>query len=536
MTEYSIMKEEIKVKKHMLVSMIILCVAGLIMGCSDKKEKNIDANQTSAEAGGELKVGFSAQPPGLDPHATTAQATATVMRHVFETLVTVDSDYNVKPMLAESYEQSDDGKTITFHLREGVQFHNGEEMKAEDVVASMNRWIEISSLGEDYFEGAIFKEEDDYTVVLELPEPLSTALTILSVGSGNLAAIMPKEIIEEADDTGVTEFVGTGPFKYEEWKQDQHLLLEKYEDYQPREEESDGLAGKREALVDELYFVFSSDAATQVAGLQSSEYDAIDTVPRDNAEQLEHDPSLNLFKTPGVPTNIIYNKKVGLFTDVQAREAVNTALNMEEILTAAYSSDAFYDLSFNLVPPNQEGQWSSEIGKDKYNVHDTEKAKELLDEAGYKDEALTMITTRDYPSFYDSAVVIQEQLKQLGMNVELEVYDWPSLVDIRDDEDEWDLLVLNNSVKPEPTAQVFLRDDFAGWTEDEELDKIIKSFRGAPSVEETDSAYDELQTWFWDYIPVTLVGYNKQLSATSANVDGYTTLEGPIFWNVTNNK
>lgn len=525
-------------KKQLLAGMIFVCIVGFTVGCgNDNAQTDADnVNIDELESGGELKVGYSAQPDSLDPHVTTAQDTATIMRHVFETLVTVDKDYKPQPMLAESYDESDDGKTITFHLREGVKFHNGEEMKADDVVASMNRWIETSSLGEDYFDGASFSEEDDYTVVLEMPEPLSTALIILSVGGGNLAAIMPKDVIDEADDKGVKDFIGTGPFEFEEWKQDQHILMTKFDDYQSRDEDPSGLAGKREALVDDLYFEFSSDAATQVAGLQSGDYDVIDTVPRDNAEQLDSDPNINLFKSPGVPSTIIFNKKEGLFKDVDARKAVNAGINKEEILTAAYSDEEYFDLSNNLVPPDQEGQWSSDAGKDKFNINDPDEAKELLDKAGYDGEEITLITTRDYPSFYDAAVVIQEQLKQLGMDVDLKVYDWSTLVEKRDNEDEWDLLVMNTSIKPEPTAQAFLRKDFSGWTEDDELDDILKAFRGAASVDDTKPAYDELQSWFWDYLPITLVGYNKKISASSNDVKNYTTQDGPVFWNVSNSQ
>src|SRR5699024_10996461 len=107
------------------------------------------------------------------------------------------------------------------------------------------------------------------------------------------------------DKTGVDEFIGTGPFKFEEWKQDQHILLTKNEDYNSVDMEADGLSGKKEAKVAELYFEFVTDSSTQLAGLESGEYDVVDTVPRDNAEQVEANPDLELYKTPGVPTNLI---------------------------------------------------------------------------------------------------------------------------------------------------------------------------------------------------------------------------------------
>src|SRR5690625_4486813 len=133
----------------------------------DTTEETSDSSdsESASTSGGELRVAFSAQPPVLDPQVDTAIITAEIMGHVFEPLVTTDSDYNIVPMLAESFEQSDDGLTITFHLREGVLFHNGEEMVAEDVVASMNRWKDGPG-GRGQFSNAIFEEVDEYTVDL----------------------------------------------------------------------------------------------------------------------------------------------------------------------------------------------------------------------------------------------------------------------------------------------------------------------------------------------------------------------------------
>src|SRR5699024_10749034 len=145
----------------------------------------------------------------LDPYLSNAIATTDIMWHVFETLLVIDSEFNIQPMLAESYEQSDDGKTVTFNLREGVLFHNGDEMTANDVVASMEHWKEAAS-NAGSFKEATFEAEDDYTVVMNLPEPMATALSTLSnVSSGQFAAIMPKEIVENIPDSGVEEYIGS---------------------------------------------------------------------------------------------------------------------------------------------------------------------------------------------------------------------------------------------------------------------------------------------------------------------------------------
>src|SRR5699024_843072 len=287
-----------------MVALVALVLAAC--GSSDDKSSTTDSGDTGGEeatAGGEIRVAYSAQPPSLDPHISTAIITAEVMGHVFETLLTTDSEYNVKPMLAESYEQSDDGLTITFNLREGVLFHNGEGMKAEDVVASMNRWKDGPG-GRGQFEDATFEEIDEYTVELKLSEPLSTAINSIAQGSSSFAAIMPKESIENADEVSVLEdeLFGTGPFKLEEWRQDQYIHVTKFDDYVGVDEPADGLSGKKEALVDDIYFEIVTDSSTRVAGIQSGQFDIAHEVPYDSADQLESDANIENQIIPGAGT------------------------------------------------------------------------------------------------------------------------------------------------------------------------------------------------------------------------------------------
>lgn len=151
---------------------------------------------------------------------------------MFETLVTTDSDYKAVPMLAEFVDISEDNKTYTFKLREGVKFHNGDEMLGEDVIASMERWVEKSSVTGSMFEGATWEADGDYTVVLQLESPSVFVLDTMA-SQKMAAAIMPKEIVEEADADGVKEYIGTGPYKFVDWKQDQYIHFTKNEDYQP---------------------------------------------------------------------------------------------------------------------------------------------------------------------------------------------------------------------------------------------------------------------------------------------------------------
>lgn len=522
-------------RKYVKILFLFMLIIVLV-SCSSETEKEAGAGnkKNSDEVGGELKVAYPAQPGVIDPHMTTAIATSDIMWHVYETLVTTDSKENVQPMLAESYEISEDGKVITFHLREGVLFHNGKEMVAEDVVASMNRWKKGRG-ARGQFDDAVFEVKDKYTVVLNLPEPLSTAFSVLSISIGASAAIMPKEVIEDAGDGVVKEYVGTGPFQFVEWKQDQHIYLTRFEEYQSRSEPADGLAGEKDALVDELQFIFTPDSSTQVAGLQTAEYDIAHEVFLDHAENLANDPEIKNYTFPTAYMHIVFNKKQGIFTNVKARQAIAAALDMDKILIGGFINENYYTLSHNMMMSFQEEQWASDIGKDKYNQKDSEKAKKLLEEADYNGEEIVIMVDREYEDHYNSAVVVQEQLKQIGMNVKLDVYDWSTVLERREDETTYDMYIMGTSIVPEPTSNAYLMKSSPGWTDSPKLDKIIEEFRSQPTLEDAQGMYDELQEWFWDYLPIIKIGDIYGVVSYRNSVQGFEEQNKntrPIYWNV----
>lgn len=543
---------------HVLKFLMVLFLFALLVACNSEtsdtadSEDSTDTTETeqsdeateedeeSEEEGsgnidGEIRVAYSAQPPVLDSHINTADAISDTMRHVFDTLVTIDENYNVQPSLADSWEISDDGKTYTFHLRQGVLFHNGKEFTAEDAAASMNRWKD-SRGGRGIFTDATFEAIDDYTLELRLPEPLSITLAALSYSSGGFAAIYPKEVVDNASPDGITEFIGTGPFKFVEWKPDQYIHLTRFEEYKPREEPTNGLAGRKEALAKDLIFEFVADPQTREAGIRSGEYDFAHAIPFDSAEQLEATGEIVNYTYPGAFLILHFNKKKGLFTDVKARQGVAAALEMESILKAGYSNEKYYILNHNMMMSHQHGQWYSDVGKEYYNQNDPEKAKQLLEEAGYKGEELTLLTTRDYIDQYHGAVVVQEQLEQLGMKINLEVYDWPTLTDKIYDEDAYDMYMMANIVVSEPTSSVFFNKDYAGWPDDPYMEELVKEFRRKSTIEEAMPIYDQLQEWIWTYVPAVKIGDYNRVSSARTTLENFQYLDGMIFWNVKNNK
>lgn len=477
-------------------------------------------------------VAFPAQPANIDPHVATASVTNQVGRHVYEGLITQDSQFRPQPALAASWEVSPDGLTYTFHLREGVTFHNGQPLTAEDVVASMERWTRLSGPGRAALAGATWSLGEDGTVVLQATAPSFVILYALASGSQQTAAIMPASILAAAGDQPVQEVVGTGPFQMTDWTADQSLILSRFADYTPFEGPADGLAGDRTPTVDTVEIVFVSDEATRTFGLQTGQYDISAEVPYDAVEELRGEEGIEIMSYTWSFLNVIFNKSHGLFTDVNARRAVHVGIDREEILLAAVGSEDFFSLNHHQMLVSQTALWDTEVGRDEFNPIDRDRARALFAEAGYDGRELVILTSRDYSEMYYGAVVLQQQLTAMGVNSRIESYDWPTFTQLRARPEAWDLLVLTNVYRIEPSLLTHYNVQFPGWTNDPALEPLLASFRAAPTIEAASELYDDLQTWFNDYLPATKVGDLEMVIGHGPRVAALPELEGPIYWGV----
>lgn len=515
---------------------ILIFILFFVMGCSSDNDASPDDSGTDSEtpqaSGGTITVAYPTQPQSLDPHSTTAEATRDAAKLIYEALVTLDSNYEVMPQLAESFEVSEDRKTVTFVLREGIMFHNGDEMTAEDIVASMEKWgADSAELGEH--EWSII---DESTVELTLAEPSSLVMYFLA-DQGKIAAIMPQAVAEAAGPTGAEEYIGTGPFQFVDWRQDEVIHFEKFEDYKPDEDPADGLGGSKEALVDAIDWQFVPDSSTRVNGLVSGQYHFAHMLSYDSIPQVEGSPGSVVDVWPYGIEGLVFNKKEGVFTDAKMRQAVNYALDKEVVMSSAFTSPEFYELESSLFLPSQTA-WYSDAGSDQYNPKNIERAQELMDEAGYSGEEVVILTSRDYEHHYNAAVATQQQLEQMGIKTKLDVYDWPTLLERRDDPTAYDIFYTGFSTTATPNQYVFLDSQTAwpGWTENDELDRLLEEIKLAEDPEAATALSAELHEVLWEDLPVINTGHNSRVSGYSENLEGYNQMLGPIFWNVSINE
>jgi len=482
--------------------------------------------------GGVLNVAVIGEPPTLDIHQTTATIVATITWSMYESLFTFDQDFNVIPMLAESHEVSEDGLLHTVTLRQGVPFHNGEEMKAADVIASFERWSGISGTGASLMEAVDeYVAVDDYTVEFRMVHPFGAFLPTVSQMNQGMA-IYPKSVIDAAGTEPLTDYVGTGPYKFVEHQADRFIRLERFDDYAALDGEPQGYGGHKYQYVDEMMFIPVPDEAARIAGLRAGDYHYLESISADQSEGLQDDPNVVIdVLAPSTWRTFVLNWRSPLMGDVKIRQAFQAALDHEQILQAS-EGEGFYRLDAGIML--KETAWNSQAGAELYNQNDTEKAKQLLEEAGYDGTPLRFMTTQEYLYYYNASVVAKQQLEAAGFVVDLQVYDWATLIDRRGDEEAWDIVPTGISFKPDPTMLSIMQlCSWPGWWCSDTSRDLLDQLQAESDDAVRHEVFDKLQQAFYDEVPMIKVGDAASLSSRSALLQGFSpqTQHGEIFWN-----
>ena len=533
------MKKWKKVWALSLAAAMSLSLAGCGGGTGSTSSADSMAAEGDAAAAGyddELHIAFDGAPDTLDLTNTSSDTAVNIMRGtVFETLVSQNENYEVVPELAESYEMSEDATTYTYYLRENMTFHNGEVMDADDVAASMNRWLDNFSTAADNTHGGRFEKVDDITVQIVMPEPY-LYLNELIATAAQVPIICPASVIESSVDpttNNLTEFIGTGPYMFDEWAADQYIRLVAYEDYVPYGDETSGWTGIREASTPTVYWDIVTDEATQIAGMQSGEYDMIMGLSGDNYEQFASDDSFKTYTFLEGDTVMIYNKREGVASDAAFRRAVNMALNCDDIAAAAYGDPQFYTVQSSYMSV-EESPWYSTAGSEYYNTGDTEGARALLEEIGYNGEEFRLLVGSDQTDFYNAAIVIEQQLEAAGINVTLVAVDWATYLTYSADQTMYDAFITSFSVKPIPTLITYLSATWNGWCEDPVIQDGLASINAASDLDTAVATWNEIQQYCWEEgMPVSKLCDKSVYCVTSSKVDGLDYFRGLHPWNVT---
>ena len=405
-------------KKKILTLLAAVCLLSAVLsGCGGGSQagttENTDQSTNMAADGaearaaaGELNVGIAQDlDSSLDPHKTVKAGTREVMFNVFEGLLKPDASGNLNPAVAESYTVSDDHLLYTFKLRSGVKFHNGQDVTPEDVIWSYQRCAEPDSadiIQVAAFAGVEMYAEGDDTVCFQLQEPNNEFASYLTT------AVLPKDYTEQD-----TQPVGTGPFKFVSRTAQESVVLERFDDYW----------GEKPELTKVTYKIIEN-ADSILLSLQSGAVDVFAHLTTTQIAQLGdgfhvEEGTMNLVQA------LYLNNAEKPFDDVRVRQALSYAVDRQQILDLAF--DGYGTLLGSSMYPAFSKYFDDSLTD--YYTYNTEKAKELLTEAGYPNGFdMTITVPSNYQPHMDTAQVIVEQLKAVGINATIQPVTWESWV------------------------------------------------------------------------------------------------------------
>ncbi|MGL5051901.1 MAG: glutathione ABC transporter substrate-binding protein [Fusobacteriaceae bacterium] len=361
------------------------------------------------EVKNKLVIAQGADAKSLDPHATNDQPSSRVAAQIYDRLVEQDENMKPQPGLAESWEQLDP-KTTIFNLRKGVKFHNGEELKASDVKFTLDRMLKSAQVS--HIVGAIETIEviDDYTVKVTTKEAFGPLLNHLA---HTAASILNEKAVTESGDQYGQKPIGTGAYMMDTWQAGDSIALKSNPEYY-----------KGASPIESVVFRSIPEGTNRTIGLETKEIDiAYDVEPIDKA-RVQEDPNLELIEEPSLSMAYLgFNVNKAPFDNVKVRQAVAYALDVKPIIDVVYQGSG--TSANSPIGPLVFGY--NENAKSYEN--DMVKAKELLSEAGYPNGFSFKLWTNDSPARRDIAVIVQDQLKQIGIDVTIETLEWGAYLD-----------------------------------------------------------------------------------------------------------
>ncbi|GKQ55774.1 ABC transporter substrate-binding protein [Bradyrhizobium sp. Ce-3] len=484
----------------------------------------------------------------IDPILTTAYITRDHGYMVYDTLVATDSNFKIQPQMAD-WKVSDDKLTYTFTLRDGLKWHDGTPVTAEDCVASLKRWAKVDGMGQKLMDfTASLEATDAKTITLKLKEPYGLVLDSIGKPSSRVAFMMPKRLAETPPDKPIPEQIGSGPFKFvqAEFQPGVKAVYVKNKDYVPRKEPASWTAGGKVVKVDRVEWVTMADAQTALNALQSGDIDFLENPSFDMLPVIEGDKDLKVetlnkfgFQTLG-RMNFLYPP----FDNIKVRQAALMAINQKQVLDALVGNPKYYKtcVAFFIC----DTPFASEVGGETLlKGGDMAAAKKALAESGYDGTPVVIMAPGDVTTLKAQPVVVAQQLRDAGFKVDLQATDWQTVVTRRASQKApkdggWNMFFTNwvSADVSNPIANLSIggqgkNGGWFGWAEDAKIEQMKDAFVRAPSLDEQKKIAADIQKEAYEQVIYIPLGQYQGPSAWRKSLTGV--LDGPatpIFWNI----
>ncbi len=483
----------------------------------------------------------------VDPIWTTAYITRNHGYMIYDTLFSLDANNEPKPQMVDTVNVSADKLTYTLKLRDGLLWHDGQPVTAEDCVASLKRWAARDSFGQKLFGSFVAETSapDAKTIVIKLKVATGQLLFGLAKPSSNVPFMMPKRVAETDPNKQIADFVGSGPFvfKADEWKPGDKAVYVKFDKYKPRAEPASGLAGGKVVNVDRVEWRAISDHQQALNALASGEIDYIEQPPHDLLPLVKADSNLKIVTFPfGAQFTMRLNSTQPPLNNPKIKQALWYALNQEDFMKAVVGDPAYYRGCKSFYPCGTP--LTTEAGMDGLLTANAKKSQELLKEAGYDGTPVVMMASTDLAILTNLSPVAKQLMERGGFKVDMQAMDWQTLVARRAKKDApsaggWNIFhtVWANPDILNPVLTAFMNascDKAApGWPCDEQLEKTRDAFMTAPDLPAQKAAAEAAQKRAIEITTHIPLGEYFAPLAVRSSIDNIVVAPAPVFWNLT---
>jgi peptide/nickel transport system substrate-binding protein len=498
------------------------------------------------KGGGTVRFVAQADLKILDPVWTTAYITRNHGYLVYDTLFGTDERLRVRPQMVDKHAVTRNGMKHTFTLRDGLIWHDGRPVVAEDCVESLKRWGK-----KDRFGRLLLAHTEKIaplgrkTFTLELGERFGPVLDALGKPSSNVPFMMPARIAATSPDEPIKEVVGSGPFKFarEEWQPGNQVVYVRNEDYVPRPEPPSGSAGGKPVHLDKVVWRYIPDHATAAAALAAGEVDWWEIPPLDFIPKIVENQALTTFLPDPLGTQgwLRPNHLHPPFNAKKARQALLYMMDQPTYLQAAIGQAKYYRPCPSVFACS--GPYATKAGAEPLLKPDLARARQLVKESGYDGRPVVVVHVTDIALLNGAALVTRERLQSIGFNVDLKAMDWSTNLAVRarkepPDQGGWNVLhtwwMAADVISPAVHFGVAGGGPGAwfGWPEIPQLEKLITDFVRASDQGKRRQIADEVQRVALDEVAYVPWGEWFMPTAFRRNLQGILKFIAPLFWNV----